>query len=468
MSSTPRDARPSRRRVRPGLRALGAAGRSARSSRRRRAARLRRRRRAARRSSACTRSGTARATSPRLRAAAARRATASSRSTGRARAGSGPDHVPPSAHALRGAARRLPRRRSASSRAVLVGNSIGGAAAIRYAAAPSRARARRSCSRTPAASTRRRSPGAHRPRRHGRASSRAGARGARWFPARVRRLLPARAPARAAAAAARAHRRRRRCEIAPVLREAWRSFGGAGRRPPRARRRAIALPGALRLGGARPVHPAPPLPRRDPRFPTARLETFAAGHAPHLETPEAFESRRRALPRAAARGAAVPGGSRGVGRFVLIGLAGPPTDRERAGTWTMASATSGTLLGSSATPAARSPSPGQHPGRASMPFPCDGQWGPGGSLPAPLDLQAPAGIVFRPLCQLRDGDRQLRLHRQPRRRSPRRRARPRQADRRPAVHDRIRAAALPISPAPHARGRPRSGAVFGLEALAVS
>jgi pimeloyl-ACP methyl ester carboxylesterase len=25
-------------------------------------------------------------------------------------------------------------------------------------------------------------------------------------------------------------------------------------------------------------------------MPTARLETFAAGHAPHLETPEAFEA----------------------------------------------------------------------------------------------------------------------------------------------------------------------------------
>ena len=112
---------------------------------------------------------------------------------------SGDDREPPSA-ARYAALLAGFSTRSASRDVVLLGNSIGGAAAIRFAAARSRARARRSCSSN--------SGGLDRRRRLARAVTRAMARVLRrrrarraLVPARVRRLLPPaccpRAPARA-------------------------------------------------------------------------------------------------------------------------------------------------------------------------------------------------------------------------------------------------------------------------------
>ncbi len=171
--------------------------------------------------------------------------------------------------------------------AVLVGNSIGGAAAIRYAAAhPGRVRGLVLMN-----------PGGLAPldwtaRLAIAAMVRffaAGARGARWFPtafAAYYRLVLQRAPAAA---------QRRRIvtsayEIAPVLAQAWESF-----RHPEADIRALA-PGVrcpvLFAWAARDriVQLGPSLPAIR-QFPDACLETFPAGHAPQLETPDAFATR---------------------------------------------------------------------------------------------------------------------------------------------------------------------------------
>jgi pimeloyl-ACP methyl ester carboxylesterase len=173
-------------------------------------------------------------------------------------------------------------------RAVIVGNSIGGAAALRYAHRhPARVR-----------SLVLENPG-------GLASSSdrlaqivlaamarffaAGTRGARWFPFAFRVYYRTCVLQRRAA---RIDRRRivaSAYQIAPILLQAWRGF---------------ALPEAdarmLAPGIACPVLFAwakrdqfVQLSRSLPAirsFPNARLETFRAGHAPHLETPDAFES----------------------------------------------------------------------------------------------------------------------------------------------------------------------------------
>ena len=86
----------------------------------------------------------------------------------------------------------------------------------------------------------------------------AGARGASWFPAAFaayyRMVLQ-----RGAAAEERRRIVASAREIAPLLRDAWSGFG----------------------------EPEADLRHR---FAGARLETFPAGHAPHLETPDEFES----------------------------------------------------------------------------------------------------------------------------------------------------------------------------------
>jgi pimeloyl-ACP methyl ester carboxylesterase len=169
-------------------------------------------------------------------------------------------------------------------RAVVVGNSIGGAAAIRLAAAhPDRVRGL--VLENPG--------GLDVPDRiaHTAIGSMvrffaAGARGAAWFP-RAYALYYRLVLQRAAAAAQRRRIVAAGVAMAPVLRDAWSGFGA-----PEADARAIAT--ALRV----PVLFA--WAARDQlvqlrrsratigRVPGARLERFAAGHAAHLETPDAF------------------------------------------------------------------------------------------------------------------------------------------------------------------------------------
>ena len=195
------------------------------------------------------------------------------------------DRVPPSAARYADLLGRL-LDACAVDRAVLLGNSIGGAAAIRYAAAHSE--------RVSALVLE--NPGGLDPADDalGRtalaamvAFFAAGARGAAWFPAAFAayyRLVLQRAPAAA---------QRRRIvaagrEIAPLLRDAWTSFG-----TPEANLTAL-LPAIrcpvlvawatrdqlIQLRRCRPALA---------RIPDVRLETFPAGHAPHLETPPAFD-----------------------------------------------------------------------------------------------------------------------------------------------------------------------------------
>jgi 4,5:9,10-diseco-3-hydroxy-5,9,17-trioxoandrosta-1(10),2-diene-4-oate hydrolase len=197
---------------------------------------------------------------------------------------SGVDHVPASAGRYTDLlAKFLDAARV--ERAVVIGNSIGGAAAIRYAHRhPERVRglvlenpggldaATDLVGRVAVGAMIR--------------FFAAGARRACWYPrafaAYYRMVLPS-APA--------AEQRRRivesAAEIAPLLHEAWRSFG-----MPDADIRALAPKVTcpvlfawatrdrfIQLGRCRPAIE---------RFPNARVETFAAGHAAHLETPDPF------------------------------------------------------------------------------------------------------------------------------------------------------------------------------------
>jgi pimeloyl-ACP methyl ester carboxylesterase len=176
--------------------------------------------------------------------------------------------------------------------AVLIGNSIGGTVAIRHAAVhPADVRALvlanpgrldRTDVLTPIFT---------------RLMARfftAGARGARWYPrafaAYYRLVLPA-----PAAAAHRARIVAAARDVAPVLAQAWRSFGMAE-----------AEVGSLAARVTCPVLFT--WARRDwinqlsraraaiARFPNARLETFEAGHCAFLESPVEFdESLRRFL-----------------------------------------------------------------------------------------------------------------------------------------------------------------------------
>ena len=172
-------------------------------------------------------------------------------------------------------------------RAVILGNSIGGAAAIRYAALrPERVTAL--VLENPGGLDRTDDSLARTVIRAMVAFFDAGARGASWFPAAFAayyRLVLQRAPAgeqrRRIVASAR--------EIAPLLRDAWIGFGRPDadlRHLARAIRCPVLIAWAARdqVIQLRRCRPA----LRD--FPDARLETFPAGHAPHLETPDAFEA----------------------------------------------------------------------------------------------------------------------------------------------------------------------------------
>ena len=170
-------------------------------------------------------------------------------------------------------------------RTVLIGNSIGGAAAIRYAALhPERVRAlvlenpggldgvdrlaRIVCGAMAAFFA-------------------AGARGAAWYPAAFaayyRLVLQ-----RSAAAAQRARIVAAAREVAPVLAEAWQSFGTpeADLRPLAARLECPVLVAWAARDQFVQLRRSLPAIRR---IPHAHLERFAAGHAAHLETPDAFE-----------------------------------------------------------------------------------------------------------------------------------------------------------------------------------
>ena len=171
---------------------------------------------------------------------------------------------------------------------ILLGNSIGGAAAIRYAAThPERVRALilenpGGLAATDDVLARAVLAGMAR-------FFAAGARGARWFPRAFALYYRTCVLQRSAAAAHRQLVARSARELAPVLQEAWRSF---------ARREADLRDLAPRI--ACPVLFA--WATRDQfvqlrrslvairRFPNAKVEKFPAGHAAHLETPDAFEA----------------------------------------------------------------------------------------------------------------------------------------------------------------------------------
>jgi len=201
---------------------------------------------------------------------------------------SGDDHVPASAVRY---ARLLEGFLAATgvTRPVLIGNSIGGAVALRHAAQhPDRVAALvlenpgglaatdDLLSRTALAAMAR--------------FFAAGSRGARWFPRAFAAYYRLFVLQRRAAVAERRAIVASAFEIAPVLEQAWRSFA-----TPEADTRALAsritcpvlFAWAVRdqfvqLGRSLPAIR---------RFANARLEKFPAGHAAHLETPEAFEAR---------------------------------------------------------------------------------------------------------------------------------------------------------------------------------
>ena len=171
-------------------------------------------------------------------------------------------------------------------RPVMIGNSVGGAAAIRFAAAhPARVRAlvlanpggldrggggltNRLVTRTMAA------------------FFAAGARGARWYPrafaAYYRVVLP-----EPAAAEQRARIVAQGPAMARVLHEAWRSFGDPDA-DIRGLAASIRCPVLFAWAARDRINQLGRCRAAIARFPNARLETFHAGHAAFLETPDAF------------------------------------------------------------------------------------------------------------------------------------------------------------------------------------
>jgi len=171
-------------------------------------------------------------------------------------------------------------------RPVIVGNSIGGAAAIRYAAEqPDRVRG-----------IILENPGGLDP------SDRlsrfaigmmvrffsAGARKAWWFPAAYRAYYRMVLPMRAAAEQ-RSRITAAGIEMAPILVQAWKSFGepAASLRPLAAQVRCPVLFAWAKRDKIIQLSRCLPAIRE---FAHGRLETFDAGHAAHLEAPESFES----------------------------------------------------------------------------------------------------------------------------------------------------------------------------------
>jgi len=168
---------------------------------------------------------------------------------------------------------------------ILLGNSIGGSAAIRFAA--SRPGAARGVVLVDSGGLDRVDALARAVTRTMAAFFRAGARGARWYPRAFELYYGLVLPA----PAARAQRERivaAAREMAPRLAEAWRSFGEPG-----------ADVRALAAGLACPVLVC--WAERDrviqlhrnltaiQRIPNARLERFEGGHSAFLESPEAFD-----------------------------------------------------------------------------------------------------------------------------------------------------------------------------------
>lgn len=173
-------------------------------------------------------------------------------------------------------------------RVVLLGNSIGGAAALRFAAEnPTRVRALVLAN-----------PGGL-DRGGGGAMNRvvtrlmaaffaAGGRGARWYPrafsAYYRMVL-----SEPAAAEQRARIIAQGSEMAPILSQAWRSFGepDADIRPLAS---SIRCPVLFAWAARDRINQLGRCREAIGRFPSARLETFRAGHAAFLEAPEAFDA----------------------------------------------------------------------------------------------------------------------------------------------------------------------------------
>jgi len=170
-------------------------------------------------------------------------------------------------------------------RPVIVGNSIGGAVAIRYAAErPDRVRGL--ILENPG--------GLYRIDRLSRIAIAAmvrffsaGARRAWWFPAAYRAYYRTVLPMREAAEQ-RSRVTAAGLEMAPILAQAWRSFGepAADLRPLVARINCPVLFAWAKRDRIIQLKRCLPAIRR---FPDARLETFDAGHAAHLEAPDAFE-----------------------------------------------------------------------------------------------------------------------------------------------------------------------------------
>ena len=171
-------------------------------------------------------------------------------------------------------------------RPIILGNSIGGAVAIRFAAAhPDRVRALVLAN-----------PGGLDRGGGGRLNRvvtgtmarffAAGARGARWYPTAFRayyRIVLTEAPAR---------EQRERivtqgADVAGVLHDAWRSFGEHDA-DVRALAAAVACPVLFAWATRDRINQLARCRAAIGRFPDARLETFRAGHAVFLEAPDAF------------------------------------------------------------------------------------------------------------------------------------------------------------------------------------
>lgn len=197
---------------------------------------------------------------------------------------SSPDRHPASAERY---AALLPRFLDAVGvdRAIVVGNSIGGAAALRLAAEhPSRVRALVVAN-----------PGGLFQRSFvSRASARllarifgAGARGAGWF-SRLFAFYYARILTEAPAFAQRARIVAAASESAPVLEEAWRSFA-APSSDLRDRAPSVVAPVMVAWALRDPLNRLSFNRAGIARLPNATLETFFAGHSPFLETPREFD-----------------------------------------------------------------------------------------------------------------------------------------------------------------------------------
>ncbi len=170
-------------------------------------------------------------------------------------------------------------------RPVIIGNSIGGAVAIRYAAErPDRVRGL--ILENPG--------GLYRSDRSSRIAIgamvrffSAGARKSWWFPAAYRAYYRMVLPMREAAEQ-RSRVTAAGIEMAPILAQAWKSFGepAADLRPLASRIECPVLFAWAKRDRIVQLKRCLPAIRQ---FPHAQLETFDAGHAAHLEAPHAFE-----------------------------------------------------------------------------------------------------------------------------------------------------------------------------------